>query len=82
MFRLTMNPMDFAVSRAIQELNDIHGKGNYTLVTIADHLGCSDRTVKRSIKRLLDEDKIFRNGNGCRAGYEYERSLFDYRSVS
>jgi AraC-like DNA-binding protein len=77
-----MNPMDFAVSRAIQELNESHGKGNYTLITIADHLGCSRRTVIRSIKRLLEDEKILRSGNGCRAGYEYERSLFDYRSVS
>jgi predicted transcriptional regulator len=77
-----MNPTDFAVSRAIQELNELHGKGNYTASCIAEHLGCSRWTVMRSINRLLSDDKIMRSGKGKRGGYEYERSIFDYRSVS
>jgi predicted transcriptional regulator len=77
-----MNPVDFAVSRAIQELNKVNGKGSYTVSELADYVGCSKRTIERSINRLLSDDKIMRSGKGKRGGYEYERSIFDYRSVS
>jgi predicted transcriptional regulator len=79
---LTMNPTDFAVSRAIEELNASKGKGRYTQSDIATYIGASKRTVIDSIQRLLTDDRIKVSGKGKRGGYEYERSIFDYRSVS
>jgi predicted transcriptional regulator len=74
-----MNITDFAVTRAIDELQN---RKKQSLEDIAAYIGCERKTVHRSIKRLVESGEIVAIGNGGRDSYHYERVTDDYRSVS
>lgn len=60
---------DYAVSRAIMELNEVHDR--YSSEEIARHIGCSVVTVRRTLPRLINAKMITRTGNNHR-GYKFE----------
>lgn len=60
---------DYAVSRAIMELNKHHDR--YSSEEIAQHIGCSVVTVRRTLPRLIKAKRVTREGDNHR-GYKFE----------
>ncbi len=66
-----MGLSEFAVSRALVEMNS--EREYVSVAVIAAHVGCSDRTVKRAMKRLIDANAIVRlDGSTSKGGYRYD----------
>lgn len=66
---LDMGVVDFAVKAAIKDLSD--GSKPLTAERIANHIGCHDSTVRRTLPRLIEAGVIIRHGSK-RNGYWYE----------
>lgn len=64
---LDMSISDFAVSRAIKELSEIHETFNIT--DIADYIPCDRVTAWRSLNRLLSVGTVVRSGRKGRYRY-------------
>jgi predicted transcriptional regulator len=61
---------EFAVSRAIMELNQQHER--LTATMIAEHIGCEKTAVYRAIARLKEAGKLLRGEGSPKAGgYRY-----------
>lgn len=64
-----MSLREYAVSRAVREMEDEFEI--FTQADIAEHIGCSLRTVQEAMSRLLDAGTIIRFGS-ARNGFRYE----------
>lgn len=61
---------EYAVSRALLELNC---QEEYIPIrSVANHIGCSIRTVERALKRLMEAEVVVRiDGNNRLGGHRY-----------
>jgi predicted transcriptional regulator len=66
-----MGLSEFAISRALLELQC--DREYISIAMVATHVGCSNRTVKRAMKRLIESNTVVRL-DGCRTkgGYRYD----------
>jgi Mn-dependent DtxR family transcriptional regulator len=72
MFTLELNVshVEFAVTRAIQEMND---KGErISCNAIAAYINCHPNTVKKSLSLLIASGQVIRTGTPYPIGYQYE----------
>ena len=68
--KANMGLPEFAVSRALIELQS--EREYVSIAAVASHVGCSTRTVKRAMKRLIETNTIVRlDGSRSKGGYRY-----------